>query len=68
MSLIFNLLKNMEFPCKTLTDFMQFQENLKSDARFRQDFVRYFSINILILHLQIVYLILKILSYCVFTF
>jgi len=34
----------MEFPCKMLANFMQFEENIKSDA-FRQDFVRYFSIN-----------------------
>jgi len=34
----------MEFPCKTLADFMQFEENLKNDA-FRQDFVKYFCIN-----------------------
>jgi len=32
----------MEFPCKTLADFMQFEEKLKSDAKFQQDFVRYF--------------------------
>lgn len=31
----------MELPCKTLADFMQFEENLKSNA-FRQDFVRRF--------------------------
>lgn len=30
-----------EFPCKTLEDFMKFEENLKSNA-FRQDFVRRF--------------------------
>lgn len=34
----------IEFPCKTLPDFMEFEENLKNNT-FRQDFVRCFCLS-----------------------